>query len=66
MVRGIEAMRPIRDSIGELFPEQGMVKPDQYEETLNALAQMKDQVIEKFADTEHEREEWQKAWPFGA
>ena len=65
VVRGMEAMCSIRESIGELFPEQGIVKPDQYEETRNALAQMKDQVIEKFATTEHEREVWQKVWPFG-
>ncbi|KAF1850920.1 APH-domain-containing protein [Cucurbitaria berberidis CBS 394.84] len=66
VVRGMEAMRLIRDSMGELFPEQGIVKPDQYEETLHALAQLKDQIIEKFANTEQEREVWQMMWPFGA
>ncbi|KAF2855758.1 hypothetical protein T440DRAFT_485848 [Plenodomus tracheiphilus IPT5] len=64
-VRGMEAMRGIRDSLGDLFPEQGIVRPDQYEETLNALAHIKDQVIQEFAKTEHEREEWQRVWPFG-
>lgn len=61
----MEAMRSIRESIGELFPEQGIVRPDQYEETMDALAQMKDQVIEEFAGTEQEREVWRKMWPFG-
>lgn len=65
VVRGMEAMRSVRENVGELFPEQGMVKADQYEETLDALAQMKDQVIETFASTEQEREVWQKMWPFG-
>ncbi|KAF2127104.1 hypothetical protein P153DRAFT_424425 [Dothidotthia symphoricarpi CBS 119687] len=53
--RGMDAMRSLKESIGELFPEQGIVRPDQYEEALDALAQMKDQVIEEFATTEQER-----------
>lgn len=65
VVRGMEAMRAIRESLGELFPEQGIVRPELYEEALDALAQMKDQVIETFATTEHEREVWEKMWPFG-
>ncbi|KAF2259616.1 APH-domain-containing protein [Lojkania enalia] len=65
VVRGMEAMRSIRENMGELFPEQGIVRQDQYEETLDALAQMKDQVIKKFASTEQEKEIWQKMWPFG-
>ncbi|KAH8724357.1 kinase-like domain-containing protein [Phaeosphaeriaceae sp. PMI808] len=65
VVRGMEAMASIRETIGELFPEQGIVRPDQYEEALDALAQIKDQVIEQFAGTEQEREVWKKMWPFG-
>lgn len=65
VVRGMEAMRSIRESIGELFPKQGIVRPDQYNEALDALAQMKDQVIENFATTPQEIEVWQKVWPFG-
>jgi len=65
VVRGMEAMRSIRESLGELFPEQGIVKLDDYEETLDALSQMKDQVISAFATDATEREAWEKAWPFG-
>ena len=65
VVRGMEVMRSIRDNMGELFPEQGIVGPDQYEDAIDALAQMKDQVIKNFASTEQEREVWRKMWPFG-
>ncbi|PVH69760.1 hypothetical protein DL98DRAFT_438347 [Cadophora sp. DSE1049] len=65
VARGIEAMRSIRESIGELFPEQGIVRSDQYEDALDALEQMKCQVIEEFASNEQEREVWRKEWPFG-
>lgn len=66
VVRGMDAMRSIKESIGELFPEQGTVRADHYEEALDALAQMKDQVIEQFASTEQEKEVWLKEWPFGS
>ncbi|KAK0112105.1 hypothetical protein ONS96_001364 [Cadophora gregata f. sp. sojae] len=65
VARGMEAMRSIRESIGELFPEQGIVRADQYEDTLNALEQMKDQVMDEFASNEQEREVWRREWPFG-
>ncbi|KAF2757486.1 hypothetical protein EJ05DRAFT_465617 [Pseudovirgaria hyperparasitica] len=62
---GMNLMSSIRDSIGELFPEQGIVRHDQYDETLDALAQMKTQIIEQFAKNEQEKEEWERLWPFG-
>lgn len=64
-VRGMEAMRAIREEIGELFPEQGIVRHENYEEALDALRQMKEQVIDVFAKSEHERKVWEEVWPFG-
>jgi hypothetical protein len=61
----MDAMRSMRANMGELFPEQGIVRPDQYEESLDTLSQIKDQVIEKFATGEEERKVWEKLWPFG-
>ncbi|KAH6716130.1 hypothetical protein BKA61DRAFT_631600 [Leptodontidium sp. MPI-SDFR-AT-0119] len=65
VVRGMEAMRAIRESIGELFPEQGIVRTELYDDALDALEQMKQQVIGEFAQTEQDREIWRKEWPFG-
>ncbi|KAF1837384.1 hypothetical protein BDW02DRAFT_586650 [Decorospora gaudefroyi] len=65
VVRGMEAMRAIQDSLGPLFPEQGVVGLEQYDEALDALSQMKEQVISTFATTAAERDAWEKAWPFG-
>ena len=65
VVRGMEAMRSIRESLSELFPEQGIVRADLYDEALDALEQMKVQVIEEFASNEQERDVWRKEWPFG-
>lgn len=57
-------MSAIRDSIGELFPKKGIVPLDRYEESLNALEQMKEQVIKEYATNETEEAIWRKEWPF--
>jgi len=63
-LRGIEAMRGVQEGLGKLFPEQGIVRSEDYEEVKDALRQMKEQVIETFARDERERNIWQKEWPF--
>lgn len=63
--RGMDAMRAIGDELGELFPQQGIVRPENCEEALDALEQMKGQVIQEFARNQQEREAWEELWPFG-
>lgn len=63
-LRGMDAMQGIRNSLGDLFPERGVVKPEQYELTKDALRQLKQEVIAKFAHTDEEKAVWQESWPF--
>ena len=63
-LRGMEAMREVRETLGELFPEQGIVRNDQYEEARDALRQMREQVIDAFAQDERDRAVWEEGWPF--
>jgi hypothetical protein len=63
--RGMDTMRSVKEALGELFPEQGFVKLDNYNEALDALAQVKEQVIDMYAKNDAEREVWEKLWPFG-
>jgi hypothetical protein len=60
----MEAMRGVKESIGELFPERGIVRNDLYDDALNALQQMKEQVIDTYAKDEKEKEIWREGWPF--
>ncbi|KAE9369713.1 hypothetical protein N431DRAFT_493487 [Stipitochalara longipes BDJ] len=46
---GMNVMRSVQESIGNLFPEQGCVRTELYDEALDALGQMKEQVIDEFA-----------------
>ena len=63
-LRGIEAMRGVRDSLGELFPERGIVRNDQYEEARDALRQIREQVIDTYTKDEKEKDIWREGWPF--
>jgi hypothetical protein len=57
-VRGMDAMTISRETIGELFPEHGIVKPERYEEALDALGLVKEQVIALYAKAEEDRKVW--------
>lgn len=61
---GMQAMEGIRESLEELFPEQGCVRSELYEDAIDALGQMKEQVIDEFAKNQEERQIWEKWWPF--
>ncbi|KKZ60631.1 hypothetical protein EMCG_04704 [[Emmonsia] crescens] len=61
---GMQAMQSIRESLGDLFPEQGIVRPDQYDEAKYALSQAKEFIIGEFARNEEEKIAWREAWPF--
>jgi len=63
-LRAMEAINAIKEALGELFPVQGMVSAEIYEEAKDALRQMKEQVIEEFAHNEEQRELWREQWPF--
>ena len=63
-LRGIEAMREVQKTLGELFQEHGIVREERYEEARDALRQIKEQVIETFARDESDRGVWREGWPF--
>ena len=63
-LRGIEAMRQVQESLGDLFPERGVVRNDQYEETRDALRQIREETIDTYARDEKEKKIWPAGWPF--
>lgn len=63
-LRGMEAMAGVQETLGNLFPERGCVRPEQYDEAKDALRQCKEQIIDLFANTEAERAAWRDLWPF--
>lgn len=63
-LHGMQAMTGIQDALGNLFPRQGIVKPEDFDEIKDMLRQVKEQVIEEYATNDTERDVWNNSWPF--
>ena len=65
-VRGMDAMQNVKESFGDLFPERGIVRSDQYEASRKALQQIREDVIETYAKSEIDKIMWLESWPFNS
>ncbi|GIK01425.1 hypothetical protein Aspvir_005461 [Aspergillus viridinutans] len=63
-IRAMELMRSLRESLGELWPDKGVVRPEQYDDAKRLLQQAKTELIDQLASSEEERIAWQESWPF--
>ena len=63
-IRGIEHMQHVKGTVGDLWPEKGIVRHDQYDDAKEALRLAKQRTIDQFACNEQERAVWAAAWPF--
>ncbi|OAX81634.1 hypothetical protein ACJ72_04023 [Emergomyces africanus] len=52
---GMKAMQSIKNSIGDFFPEQGIVRPQQYEKAKNAVCQVKEFITREFSRNQNEK-----------
>lgn len=64
VVRARELMGALREKLGHLWPDEGVVPHNQYEAVKKALHELKEEIVSQLANTEHERTAWQEAWPF--
>lgn len=61
---GTVMMERIKEAMGDLFPEKGIVRHEEYDEAKRALGQIKEQVIEKFSRSKEVKIGWEESWPF--
>ncbi|OJZ84394.1 hypothetical protein ASPFODRAFT_62373 [Aspergillus luchuensis CBS 106.47] len=62
--RSMELMRGVKESLGELWPEKGIVPLERYDEVRELLKHVKTDLIDQLANSEEEKIGWEKAWPF--
>ncbi|KAL5332899.1 kinase-like domain-containing protein [Aspergillus crustosus] len=60
----MEIMRELRESLGDFWPENGVVRADQYEEFKRLLGDAKIELINRLAGYEDKRGAWEEVWPF--
>ena len=63
-IRGMELMWNSRQPLGELWPEKGVVQPDQYDQVKGLLRQAKLEMIDQLTHSKAERIAWEKYWPY--
>ncbi|GAT25167.1 phosphotransferase enzyme family protein [Aspergillus luchuensis] len=63
-IRSMELMRGVKESLGELWPEKGIVPLERYDEVRELLKHVKTDLINQLANSEEEKTGWDKAWPF--
>ncbi|KAJ5799273.1 uncharacterized protein N7518_001341 [Penicillium psychrosexuale] len=63
-IRGMELLADVKNSLGELWPEKGVVRHDQYDDTKKRLNQAKAEIHNRLKSSEEQRA-WEYSWPFG-
>ncbi|KAL2811392.1 hypothetical protein BJX63DRAFT_444095 [Aspergillus granulosus] len=63
-VRAMELTRGLREELGELWPEKGIVWSEKYDETKQRLNGAKTQLIERLVPSDPERLAWEESWQF--
>ena len=63
-VMGTELVREVKESLGDLWPDKGLIDHHRYDECKAALNEIKEQVLARLAETDEERAEYEAYWPF--
>ncbi|KAL4965976.1 phosphotransferase enzyme family protein [Aspergillus stella-maris] len=63
-VAGTELVQEVKETLGELWPDKGLIEHERYDECKAALDEIRDQILDQLADTEEERAEYRRLWPF--
>lgn len=50
--------------MGDLWPDKGFVEHERYDDCKAALNEVKGQVLEQLAETDKEKAEYKRYWPF--
>ncbi|KAB8254400.1 phosphotransferase enzyme family protein [Aspergillus pseudonomiae] len=63
-VAGTELVAEVKERMGDLWPDKGFIEHERYDECRAALHEIKDQILEQLAETDEERAEYERHWPF--
>lgn len=63
-VAGTELVAEIKERMGDLWPDKGFIEHERYDECKAALYEAKIQILEQLAETDEEKAEYNRYWPF--
>ena len=63
-VAGVELLMEMRETMGDLWPDKGLIEHERYDECKSALNEMKTRAVEQLAETDEEKVEYERHGPF--
>ncbi|KNG89207.1 hypothetical protein ANOM_002539 [Aspergillus nomiae NRRL 13137] len=63
-VAGTELVAEVKGRMGDLWPDKGFIEHERYDDCKAALHEIEDQILEHLAETDEERAEYERHWPF--
>ena len=63
-VAGTELVAEVKERMGNLWPDKGFIEHEQYDDCKAALDEVKGQILEQLAETDEEKTEYNRYWPF--
>ncbi|GAT24392.1 phosphotransferase enzyme family protein [Aspergillus luchuensis] len=63
-VAGTELVDGVKEQLGGLWPDKGLIENERYKECRAALGELRDRIVEELGESEEEREEYRRWWPF--
>ncbi|KAJ5447679.1 phosphotransferase enzyme family protein [Penicillium cf. griseofulvum] len=63
-VAGTELIAEAKERMGDLWPDKGFIEHERYRDCKTALNEVKGLISEQLAETEEEKAEYERYWPF--
>ncbi|GAD96739.1 phosphotransferase enzyme family protein [Paecilomyces variotii No. 5] len=63
-VAGTELVTEVKERLGDLWPDKGFMEHERDDEFRAALHEIKDQILEQLAESDEEKAEYERYWPF--
>ncbi|KAJ5571061.1 phosphotransferase enzyme family protein [Penicillium sp. DV-2018c] len=63
-VAGTELVAEVKETMGDLWPDKGFIEHERYEDCKAMLHEVKGQILEQLAETDEEKAEYERFWPF--
>lgn len=63
-VAGTDLVAEIREIMGDLWPDKGFIESERYDKCKTALEEFKIQIMDQLAETDEEKAEYMRHWPF--
>lgn len=63
-IAGTDLVAEVKKALGDLWPDKGFIEHERYNDCKAALDKVQAQILEQLAETDEEKAEYRRYWPF--